>query len=117
MSRKRNKIIATLATAVVATAVVPATSSAYYLERSTYDAQTEVNAAQPGSYLDVGSPDRLDASRVPSSPAPTPAAIDEPSSFDWGDAGIGAGSALGVLLIALSVMFTVVHRRNRAATT
>jgi hypothetical protein len=50
-------------------------------------------------------------------PAPTVQVRDLPSGgFDWGDAGIGAGAVLGLLLIGLSVTFTVVHRRNRTAT-
>jgi hypothetical protein len=77
----------------------------------------EAQREAPG-YVDHRSPDAQDNSFV-RSPAPK---VSEPTisassgGFDWGDAGIGAGAALGLLLIGLSVTFTVVHRRNRAAT-
>jgi hypothetical protein len=104
------------AIAVVALAV-PATSAARSIDRSSYDAQTEVDGAQPASYLDTGSPDRFDSSR--SGPAPTPVAESsaDPRGFDWGDAGIGAAVVVGLFMITLSIMFGVVHRRSRSAAT
>jgi hypothetical protein len=69
---------------------------------------------QAPGYVDHRSPDAQD-SGWQSPPAPPEIAVS--SGFDWGDAGIGAGTVLGLMLITLSVMFTVVHRRNRTATT
>ena len=76
----------------------------------------EAQRAEPG-YVDHRSPDAQDNSFV-RSPAPKvaePTIVASSSGFDWGDAGIGAGAALGLLLIGLSVVFTVTHHRNRAA--
>jgi hypothetical protein len=42
---------------------------------------------------------------------PTPAAD---GGIDWGDVGIGAGSVLGLTLLALGGTFAVVHRRQAA---
>jgi hypothetical protein len=67
--------------------------------------------------VDHRSPDAQDNSFV-RSPAPKvtePVIAASSSGFDWGDAGIGAGAALGLLLIGLSVTFTIVHHRNRTA--
>jgi hypothetical protein len=35
------------------------------------------------------------------------------NAFDWGDAGIGAAAALGILAIALAGALTITHRRTR----
>ena len=61
--------------------------------------------------VDLRSPDTRDAGQVTQRPTPAPVIVDR-TGFDWGDAGIGAGSVLGLLLIALSVMFAVIHRRR-----
>ena len=77
----------------------------------------EAQREAPG-YVYNRSPDAQDNSFV-RSPAPTvaePTIAASSGGFDWGDAGIGAGAVLGLLLIGLSVMFTVTHHRNRAAT-
>ena len=68
----------------------------------------------PQRPVDLRSPDAMDTQFVRTA---EPATITASSGgFDWGDAGIGAGAVLGLLLIALSVMFSVVHRRNHTAT-
>jgi hypothetical protein len=64
--------------------------------------------------VDLRSPDAVDP-RFVQAAEPTIVASSG-GGFDWGDAGIGAGAALGLLLIGLSVMFTVTHHRNSAAT-
>jgi hypothetical protein len=105
------------AAAVVALAV-PASSAAYHDLRSpdATDAGIEAQREDPG-YQDLRNPDTRD----PAAPtqedaarasAAQPESAQEPG-FDWGDAGIGAGSVLGLLLIMLSVVFAVVHRRAR----
>ena len=60
--------------------------------------------------VDLRSPDARDAGRAPSRPSPPE--IARPDGFDWGDAAIGAGGALGVVLITVSIAFGVVHRRR-----
>jgi hypothetical protein len=77
--------------------------------------ELEREQSQTG-YVDHRSPDAT--SSFVRSPAPKvaePTIAASSGGFDWGDAGIGAGAALGLLLIGLSVMFTVVHHRNRTA--
>jgi hypothetical protein len=44
-------------------------------------------------------------------PQPAPAAAD---SMDWGDAGIGAGSVLALILLGLGGVLAVMHRRHGA---
>ena len=97
--------------AVVA-AAVPATSFAQdYRSPDSRAAALEAQREKPG-YVDLRSPDARDAERAAQSPPPPPEIAKAPG-FDWGDAGIGAGSVLGLLLIALSIMFALVHRRSR----
>ena len=69
---------------------------------------------QAPGYVDHRSPDASDSGFVRS---PAPLVVEESPGFSWGDAGIGAGIVLGLLLVALSVMLSVAHRRNRTATT
>lgn len=76
-------------------------------------------AGSTAAYQDLRNPDTRDASDTlpqagATEPSPQPEISKEPS-FDWRDAGIGAGSVLGLVLIALAVMFGVVHRRRRGA--
>jgi hypothetical protein len=134
MTRKTRRF-PRLAVAVVAMGLAAPASSLGYVDHRSPDAidsgvqaqkaeqtQNELRTLEaqrqaPG-YVDHRSPDAQDNSFV-RSPAPK---ITEPTiaassgGFDWGDAGIGAGALLGLLLIVLSVMFSVVHRRNRTAT-
>ena len=37
------------------------------------------------------------------------------AGLDWGDAGIGAGGMLGLILLALGSILAVVHRKQSAA--
>jgi 3-keto-L-gulonate-6-phosphate decarboxylase len=69
---------------------------------------------QAPGYLDHRSADAQDSGWVRSA---EPLKIVGSPGFDWVDVSIGAGTILGLLMITLSAMFTVVHRRNRAATT
>lgn len=61
--------------------------------------------------VDLRSPDARETGQVEQRPV-SPPEITDTTGFDWGDAGIGAGSVLGLLLISLSVMFGVMHRRR-----
>lgn len=80
---------------------------------------------------DLRSPDARDAAAGRgsfNSPEVTVVKVPEPSpvtsgggGLDWGDAGIGAGGLLGLILLALGGTLAVMHRRQRvggrAATT
>jgi hypothetical protein len=41
--------------------------------------------------------------------------VERHDGFDWGDAGIGAGGALGLVLVGAGGTVAVVRRRHRAA--
>ena len=65
----------------------------------------------PGS--DVSSTNGYDFARVP----PTVVRIiSGDSGFDWGDAGIGAGAALGLMLAATGGTLLLAHRRTQSRT-
>ena len=65
----------------------------------------------PGS--DVSSTNGYDFARVP----PTVVRIiSGDSGFDWGDAGIGAGAALGLVLAATGGTLLLAHRRTQSPT-
>ena len=73
-------------------------------------------AAVPGQ--DLRSPDSRDAADgrgTFSAPDVQVVKVSEPSSsggLDWGDAGIGAGGLLGLILVGLGSTLLVVHRRQ-----
>jgi len=83
-------------------------------------AQDVTQAAQPRQ--DLRLPDSRDAAAgrgsynspeilvVEAQPQPA-----SPDGMDWADAGIGAGSLLGVSLIGLGGALAIVHRRHGAA--
>jgi len=118
MFRNTQRLSWWLAAAIAATALaVPATSAAYHPDNS--EPAIEVQRQQP-NYQDLRNPDTRDPAStargggVIETPPQSEISKSEPG-FDWGDAAIGAGSVLGLVLIAISVMFAVVHHRNRSA--
>src|SRR5437763_15563556 len=52
------------------------------------------------------------ATPVVSSPPAQIVKISQPSGFGWGDAGIGAGAMLGLVLVLLGSTLYVTHRRT-----
>ena len=56
-----------------------------------------------------------EAKTVRTLPQPAPVRADD--GIDWGDAGIGAGSLLGVIALGLAGAMTILHRRRRAGRT
>jgi hypothetical protein len=120
---RKSHTLSMLTTAIAAAALAaPATAVTYEDLRNpdSKAAAIEAQREQP-VYQDLRNPDSkaaaIEAQRGTPAETPAPPTIAQSPGFDWGDAGIGAGSALGLLLIALSVSFTVAHRRNRTATT
>jgi hypothetical protein len=72
---------------------------------------TTPTSTGPGS--DVSSTNGYDLARVP----PTAVrVISGDSGFDWGDAGIGAGAALGLVLAATGGALLLAHRRTQSRT-
>ena len=47
-------------------------------------------------------------------PTETPVVVESSDSFDWGDAGVGAGTAIGVALVGGAAAATLVRRRRGA---
>ena len=119
---RRTRRFPRLAIAAVAVGLMAPTSALGYTDYRSPDAvdgATQVqqsHKAEPSSTsrpVDLRSPDAVDP-RFVQTAEPTIVTASS-GGFDWGDAGIGAGAILGLLLIGLSVMFTVVHHRNRTA--
>ena len=48
---------------------------------------------------------------------PQPAPVRGDDGIDWGDAGIGAASLLGLIALGLAGTMTILHRRRRAGRT
>ena len=63
---------------------------------------------------DLRSPDARDAGRLPAQVATPVVEVRDAagSGFDWGDAGIGAGSVLALVLIGAGASVAVSHRRH-----
>ena len=128
MFRNTQRLSRELAAAIAVVALAaPATSAAYQDLRNpdtrdaaaaSQEAAIEAQREKPG-YQDLRNPDTrhpaIESPRGGVTETPQPPEIAQSPGFDWGDAGIGAGAVLGVVLILLSVMFAVVHRRNRRA--
>jgi hypothetical protein len=88
----------------------------------TRDAARSAEARQGQPHQDLRSPDTRDRAEgrgTFNAPEVTVVKVTEPAptsaGIDWGDAGIGAGSMLGLTLLALGSTLAVVHRRQNAA--
>jgi len=85
------------------------------------DAVDAARAAAVQNAQDHRSPDTRDAASgrgTFSAPRVTVVRVAQPSQvtsggFDWGDAGIGAGGVLALVLIAVGGSLMVTHRRHR----
>jgi hypothetical protein len=119
-----HRLARTAALALTATAIAAPVAAAQQDLRSA-DAQdaarsAEIQQGQPRQ--DLRSPDSRDRAAgrgTFSAPDVTVVKVAEPSSsstgLDWGDAGLGAGAMLGLILLALGGALAVVHRRRRPA--
>jgi hypothetical protein len=93
------------------------TQERYY---SSYDSDANASGRQ-----DLRSPDTRDAALgrgTWSAPDVTVVKLREPvpvaeSGMDWGDAGLGAGTVFGVILVGLAAAMAIVHRRRRGPRT
>jgi hypothetical protein len=67
----------------------------------------------PSSAVDLRSPDTADlASGRGTGGQPVVTIASPQGGFDWGDAGIGAGGALALVLFGLGVVLMTSHRRR-----
>ena len=119
MFRKTRRRSGQLALAIAASALaLPATAAAYqdFRNPDNRDYGIESQREQPG-YQDFRNPDSRDnvveARRGGIIETPPPPEVAQAPAFDWGDAAIGAGSVLGLVLIVLSGALAVVHSRSR----
>jgi hypothetical protein len=117
---RRNQIITTAA--LVVACAVPATAAGEYQDLRSADAQDAARAAARNVHAptqDLRSPDARDAARDRApvqAPAPTVVVHELPqSTFDWGDAAIGAAGILALLGIAAGSTLLAINRRRLAA--
>jgi hypothetical protein len=114
--------MATLGLTMAAVAAPTAGASQDLRSPDAIDAGSALQQVQPQQPAqDLRSPDAADAAQGSAASTPprvTVVKVSEPapssSSFDWGDAGIGAGAALGLLLIGLAGVLVAIHRRHGA---
>jgi hypothetical protein len=93
---------------------VPSSSLGVPPHLATPDRPTAADVPQylPAEGTDVAAPDQQ-----ASKPAPAAAVESDPSSgeFDWGDAGIGAATAVALMGVSLAGGMTVRRRQHRLA--
>ena len=112
----------TLVLASALAALVAPTASARPADAQ--PAGTQPSAVQAHSKQDLRSPDTRDQAMgrgTFSAPEVTVVKMTEPappsSGLDWGDAGVGAGGMLGLILLALGSVLAIVHHRRSVAGT
>jgi hypothetical protein len=123
MNRHRLARSAALGLALAALAASTASANTVDLRSpDARDAARSADARQVQPRRDLRSPDTRDLAEgrgTFNSPEVTVVKVAEPAppraGIDWGDAGIGAGSMLGLILLALGSTLAVVHRRQSAA--
>jgi hypothetical protein len=81
----------------------------YLLSRATVSTTSAPTSSAPRSEVVSGN------GYGPSSVAPTVVHVSAPSSFDWGDAGIGAGGALALMVLAAAGALAVTNGRRRGS--
>lgn len=120
MLRNTQRLSRRLAAAIAVTAMaVPSISPADQDLRNPDTRDVAASAAQreQAGYQDLRNPDN----RSPTSKGPgdvvtervQPPEVAREPSFDWGDAAVGGGTVLGLVLVVISAMFTLAHRRTR----
>jgi hypothetical protein len=112
---------------VVALAVIPLAANAAAgaqtpsVDLRSPDAQDAALPARLSASIDLRSPDARDSARAvghaSSIPATPPRGVNATADggFDWGDAGIGAGGIVALMLIGLGGAFAVSHHHARGA--
>jgi hypothetical protein len=79
------------------------------------DTQDAAKAGRPGAATDMSSPDTQDAAKGRGlGPTIEVVTVAAPSRFDWIDAGIGAASGLGAVLIVTGGLLLVLKRHRRS---
>jgi hypothetical protein len=121
MNRRRLAHSAALGLALAALAASTASANTVDL-RSRLGTSSLAGTTSAAPRQDLRSPDTRDYAEgrgTFSAPEVTVVKVTEPSppgaGLDWGDAGIGAGGMLGLIVLALGSSLAVVHRRQSAA--
>jgi hypothetical protein len=117
MNRRRLARSAALGLALAALAA-PTASAKHVDLRSQMGTSSLAGTTSPAPRQDLRSPDARDAAEgrgTFSAPEVTVLKVTEPDAppsagIDWGDAGIGAGGMLGLILLALGSILAVGHR-------
>jgi hypothetical protein len=119
----RSHLVRTVGLGLTIAALSASTAGALPSDLRTPDA---IDAAQPKTAapaVDMRTPDAKDLGQgrgTFSAPDFTVVRVVDPqptgTGFDWGDAGIGAGGLLGLVLIALGGTAAVAHHRHRPRT-
>jgi hypothetical protein len=119
MNRYRLTRSAALGLTLAALAVPTAAAQQDLRSPDARDAARAAELAQDQRGQDLRSPDARDAAEGRGSfnaPEVTVVKLTEPSptggGIDWGDAGIGAGGLLGLILLALGSTLAITHRRQ-----
>ena len=125
MSHRHLIHIATIGLAVVAVAAPVAAAQQDLRSPDAADAaNTALTRAHDQQAQDYRSPDVQDTAQgrgTFTAPSVTVVRVAEPvgtgsGGFDWGDAGIGAGGVLALVLIAVGGVLMVTHRRRGGGT-
>jgi hypothetical protein len=124
----RHRLAQSAALGLALTALAASTASAEPVDlrslagTSSLEGTTSATARQGQPYQDLRSADTRDQAEgrgTFSAPEVTVVKVTEPSppgaGLDWGDAGIGAGGMLGLIVLALGSSLAVVHRKQTAA--
>jgi len=117
---RHHRLTRSTATGLAVVALAVPTAAAQSQDLRSPDARDAAGAAQVQQ--DLRSPDSRDAAEgrgTFSAPDVTVVKLQQPSpaaagGVDWGDAGIGAGALLALILLGLGSTLAVLHRRHGA---
>jgi hypothetical protein len=115
MSTQHRRISSLGAAVVLACAIAQPTASAQGTDLRSPDSRDAHPFAvvAPSSAVDLRSPDTADlASGRGTGGQPVVTIASPQGGFDWGDAGIGAGGALALVLFGLGIVLMTSHRRR-----
>ena len=115
MSPQYRRISSLAAMVVLACAVAQPTAFADGTDLRTPDSRDAHRfvVVAPSPAVDLRSPDAADlASGRGTGGQPVVTIASPQGGFDWGDAGIGAGGALALVLLGLGVVLMTSHRRR-----
>ena len=121
MKTRRISRIVTLSLTIAAVSAATAMASQNLVSPDAREGMRTSSLAGTAQKVDSRTPDSRDAAsgRGPwTAPRVTVVKVSPPApsstGLDWGDAGIGAGAVVGLMLLALGSGLAIVHRRQGA---